>query len=116
MKKIRKSLISLLMLLLCGCANTNPSPAYNLELNKVKEFVKVGDDIYSAKEKLKKIGKDCSEVYDPTGLGDNLMMIVNHENLTPTGGFLYAAGINVNNSLISTVIEANMNGVITSIE
>ncbi|MBK1883850.1 hypothetical protein JIN85_15640 [Luteolibacter pohnpeiensis] len=85
-------------------------------MDKVKALVKVGDNIYSAKEKLEKIGKDSSKVYDPTGLGDHLMMIVNHDNLTPTGGFFYAAGISIDNSPISTVIESNMNGVITSIE
>jgi hypothetical protein len=99
-----------------ACCGVSQSSRYEAHLEALKVIVKPGDDIYSAKRKLKSKGLDVSAIHDPTGLGKNLSMHV-HIGLSAgvIDGLKYAAGISDEGS-VSALIEADGSGRIVSIK
>jgi hypothetical protein len=84
---------------------------------KVNDAIKVGDDIYEARDKI--ISEGFRIQYGPafpTKTRKYLMMVVDY-GIQPTSleTFKYTAGIK-NDGLISGVIKADADGTITSIE
>lgn len=108
-------LLPLVVVVMIGCAPSPVATPYQTELQKVRAEIRVGDSIYRAKAILERKGKSVTDVYDPTGLGKYLIVIVYHDGLSPTGGLQYAAGGGGGSSPVSTVIRSDPKGIITEI-
>ena len=105
------------LFLLTNCT-TGRSQKLSSQREKLDSLVKIGDNIYDAKEIL--ISEGYQITYGPgfpTESNRYLLMIVDYDiNPTVVESFKYAAGVSGKGTLIDGVIKANPSGEITSIK
>jgi hypothetical protein len=111
------TICALLLVVLLGC-DMNRDSIVKQQKKRVNASIKIGDDIFLAKDKLVKQGFTIEYGPDfPTKSRDYLIMNVDYgvrSNGLET--FKYTVGMEGSGELISGVIKADPTGKITSIE
>ncbi|PXA03975.1 hypothetical protein DDZ13_10075 [Coraliomargarita sinensis] len=114
---IHRITILLIVLFLAGC-NSQRDQVVSEKSEAARSEIKIGDDIFEAKNKLVTKGFGIKYGPDfPTKTERYLMMIVDY-GVDPSGleVFKYTVGIESNADPISGIIKATPEGKITSIE
>ena len=98
---------------------TSEDPRFEEGMRRLKEEVKIGDDIYDARGKILGDFHSVSEVSDPTGMGEKLWMHVSF-GISPSAleTFAYSADISLpaRGRRSSATVVASPQGIVTEIE
>lgn len=115
---LHKLITCFALVFLFSCCDSNRTVRLDTQKKKMENEIRIGDDIYQAKDKLIEAGFKIKFGPDfPTKTKKYLMMIVDY-GVTPgeLETFKYTVGLEGSDKPITGIIKATPEGKITSIE